>query len=161
MTLGGTLNRDTMSSFASSVRQGGASSQPTSCASSVIGATIGSGSPRTSASEELCVLGPGDALGEEKLLGGSPGLAFTRSKVLSHRLEAWVLPPSRSGDAEDIGLMATMRENRDNKRRELQERAKAANTWARLRPRALAIAKTTQRTIDYVRGEIDPSPKPR
>eukprot|EP00928_Gymnodinium_smaydae_P000199 TRINITY_DN10072_c0_g1_i2.p1 TRINITY_DN10072_c0_g1~~TRINITY_DN10072_c0_g1_i2.p1 ORF type:complete len:707 (-),score=146.46 TRINITY_DN10072_c0_g1_i2:138-2258(-) len=110
--------------------------------------------------EELCVLGPGDILGLDTVIGGPPELQVLHSKVLSHKLQAWVLPPERKEDAEDIGLQGYLREFRETHRRELLERANAANSWARHRPQALALARKHQRTIDYVRGEVDPPPRP-
>jgi hypothetical protein len=107
----------------------------------------------------LCVLGPGDAIGEETLLEGPRAVPFTRSKVVSVRFEAWVLPKEKKDDAEDIGILRYLRDNQSGQRQELQERAMAASTWARLRPKALALSKKGGRTIDYVHGEIDPVPK--
>eukprot|EP00927_Polykrikos_kofoidii_P034493 TRINITY_DN29264_c0_g1_i1.p1 TRINITY_DN29264_c0_g1~~TRINITY_DN29264_c0_g1_i1.p1 ORF type:complete len:1019 (-),score=158.87 TRINITY_DN29264_c0_g1_i1:31-3087(-) len=136
------------------------STRPGSPGGSSAGGGTGGTSPRDIGSaQELCILGPGDSLGDEKLFGGPPAIPFTRSRVMSFRLEAWVLPPERGGDAEDIGLFTHLREHRDAERRELQERARAANRWSKVRPRALGLAKQAQRTIDYVRGEVDPPPK--
>lgn len=133
---------------------GGSSAGGTSVGTSTRSSTRG-----PTAAQELCTLGPGDALGEEKLFGGPPAIAFTRSRVVSFRLEAWVLPPERWGDAEDIGLLCQLRPHRDAERRELQERARAAIDWARARPKALNAALQPQRTIDYVQGEVNPPRK--
>eukprot|EP00929_Paragymnodinium_shiwhaense_P064953 TRINITY_DN32613_c0_g1_i1.p1 TRINITY_DN32613_c0_g1~~TRINITY_DN32613_c0_g1_i1.p1 ORF type:complete len:963 (-),score=170.76 TRINITY_DN32613_c0_g1_i1:174-3062(-) len=117
-------------------------------------------SPRSKTQlEELCNLGPGDFLGDERLLGGGPAITFAKSKVLSHRLEAWILPKSRLSDAEDVGFIQAIKEHREQERRALLERAKAANSWAKHRPQALTLARCHRRTIDYVRGEVHPTPK--
>mmetsp|Transcript_106756 Transcript_106756/g.300075 ORF Transcript_106756/g.300075 Transcript_106756/m.300075 type:complete len:807 (-) Transcript_106756:114-2534(-) len=120
----------------------------------------GSASAAPEGKEELCVVGPGDVIGVEKLLGGAPSITFNGSAVLSHWLEAWVLTPERHGDAEDIGVFAHMQEFRYAERRKLQERANFTCAWTRRRPRALALAKMAQRTIDYAaHGEMEPPPR--
>merc|ERR1712039_937843 len=86
---------------------------------------------------ELCTLGPGDAVGEETLLGGKPALEFDRAEVSTARLEAWVLPQSSREQAEDAGLLSYLEAARCEAQRQLLQRARAAADWDVERHRVL------------------------
>merc|ERR1712217_449456 len=86
---------------------------------------------------EVVTLGPGDALGEEVLLGGETELAFDRSEVCTGRLEAWFLPQSRRDLAEDAGLLVHLETARREALNQLLDRARATAEWAVQRQRVL------------------------
>lgn len=88
---------------------------------------------------EVCTLGPGDFVGEDALLGGQPACSnFTRSEVLSGRLEVFIIPTSKKDDLEELGIIQALHEARDLATRELQAKVAEQLAWVVAQPRVVA-----------------------
>eukprot|EP00933_Yihiella_yeosuensis_P079118 TRINITY_DN91297_c0_g1_i1.p1 TRINITY_DN91297_c0_g1~~TRINITY_DN91297_c0_g1_i1.p1 ORF type:complete len:221 (-),score=42.02 TRINITY_DN91297_c0_g1_i1:23-586(-) len=85
--------------------------------------------------EEVCVLGPGDFLGEEVVLGGSPSLSFSSSQVLTGSIQAVVLPWLRREESQAQQLLKKISDCRKEACCELQARAAQRASWARTKHR--------------------------
>jgi len=92
---------------------------------------------------EVCMLGPGDFMGEAALLGGEPALCFERAEVVSAHLEVVVLPAGRQREAEELGLLNSLAKGREAASTEMRARAASAATWARARSQLVAEARSS------------------
>jgi CRP-like cAMP-binding protein len=87
---------------------------------------------------ELCTLTPGDAIGEEALLGGEPLQGLTSSRVVSSHLEFWSLPEQRLLDAESSGLLDQLKAAQTTNRQAVEKKIADNAAWAEIRRVSLA-----------------------
>jgi len=87
---------------------------------------------------ELCVLGPGDAVCEELIIGGPRLPGLTSSMVISANLEAWFLPQERRHEVEGSCFEKHLLSARDGNYQRLQKKVSERAAWIQTRERALA-----------------------
>jgi len=88
--------------------------------------------------KELCLLGAGDVLAEEVLVGGDrlPGMVAT--EVLSVNLEAWVLPKDREKEVRTMEFLQHVRYIRSFLRKQLELKVAHSFAWSRVRKRIIS-----------------------
>lgn len=109
----------------------------------------------------ICVLEPGDCVGDETLLGGT-GFSFCcSSEVVSVSSEFWVLPQAKQDAADKMGLLEFLANQREANLQAIERKIDEMEYWNRTKKKTLEkIRGRTGTTVEEVRTPIDPMPKP-
>merc|ERR1711904_331097 len=110
----------------------------------------------------LCVLEPGDCVGEETLLGGTGFSNCCSSKVVSIGAEFWVLPQQKQDAVEKMGLLEFLAAQREPNLQAIERKIDAAEYWQSVKKRTLQrVRGKTGLASEEVNMPVDPLPNPR